>query len=73
MVPYKCMLVKGDDEEVVDVVERIDGALSPDGRIMPAITIKHASGEYLLSRHFMINVFIYKPLEKINIEDINKL
>jgi hypothetical protein len=68
MVSYKCLITRGEDEELVDVVERDDGKLDRGGEIMPTILLQHSTGQYLLTRRWAKGIFVYKPVETMDIE-----
>ena len=61
MKSYKCILVEGDEESVVDIIEK-DGEVDEAGNIVPDIIIDHADMTFLLSRTLIPTVFVYRSI-----------
>lgn len=63
------MLVKGEDEAIVRVLEQ---TCYPNelGVITPPITVDLEGQEYMLNHHYIENIYVYKPSECIDLEDL---
>lgn len=61
MKVYKCILVEGLEESVIDIIEK-DGQLDQDGNVVPEILIYHEDRTFLLSRTLIPTVFVYRSV-----------
>jgi len=61
------LLVEGEQEELVKIVEQVRYPNSL-GKITPPVTVTHNDKEYVLHRHYADVIYIYKPAKKVNID-----
>lgn len=59
MKTYKCILVEGTEDAVVDIIEK-EGQLDEDNNVVPELLIDYEDKTFLLSRTLIPTVFVYK-------------
>ena len=60
---FKLMLVEGDDESLVGVIDR---EIFPDenGNILPPLEVEYCDQTYMINREFMPDFYVYSLQEK---------
>lgn len=66
---FKLLLVKGEQEAVVAVLEQ-ECYPNQLGEVVPPIMVEHKGEQFIFKKHWMGPVYVYHPAKVVKLDDL---